>query len=116
MGASEQRLNALKSQNSSDALTLQENLSNVEEPDLTQATMQLQMQQNAYEAALAVTAPGDPTQSRELPDQHGGMMQATSLLTDAPLRRRSTSQQGFPGSRTCACSRSNGGAATSRRS
>ena len=56
VGASEQRLNALKSQNSSDALTLQQNLSNVEAPDLTQATMQLQMQQNAYEAALAVTA------------------------------------------------------------
>ncbi len=56
VGASEQRLSALKSQNTNDALTLQQNLSNVEEPDLTQAVIALQMQQNAYQAALAVTA------------------------------------------------------------
>ncbi len=56
IGSRETRLNALKSQNTSDALTLQQNLSNVEEPDLTQAVMNLQMQQNAYQAALAVTA------------------------------------------------------------
>jgi flagellar hook-associated protein 3 FlgL len=56
VGASEQRLNALKSQNTSDSLTLQQTLSSVEEPDLTQAVMQMQMQQNAYQAALAVTA------------------------------------------------------------
>ena len=56
VGSREQRLSALKSQNSSAALTLQQNLSNVEEPDLTQAAMQLQMQTNAYQAALAVTA------------------------------------------------------------
>jgi flagellar hook-associated protein 3 FlgL len=56
VGAREQRLSALQTQNSGDALTLQQDLSSVEEPDITQAVMQLQMQQNAYQAALAVTA------------------------------------------------------------
>jgi len=56
IGARSQRLGALKNRNSGDALTLQQSLSDVEDTDLPKAIMELQMQQNAYQAALAVTA------------------------------------------------------------
>jgi flagellar hook-associated protein 3 FlgL len=56
VGAREQRLSSLKTHNSGDALTLQQSLSNVEDTDLPKAVMELQMQQNAYQASLAVTA------------------------------------------------------------
>ena len=46
----------MKNRNSGDALTLQQSLSDVEDTDLPKAIMELQMQQNAYQAALAVTA------------------------------------------------------------
>jgi flagellar hook-associated protein 3 FlgL len=56
VGAREARLQALQSQNSTDGLTLQQGLSQVEDVDLTQVTMNLQMQQVAYQAALQATA------------------------------------------------------------
>jgi len=56
VGSRSQRITALQSRNSSDALTLQQSLSNVEDTDLPKTLMDLQMQQNAYQAALAVTA------------------------------------------------------------
>jgi flagellar hook-associated protein 3 FlgL len=56
VGAREARLQALQTQNSTDGLTLQQGLSQVEDVDLTQVTMNLQMQQVAYQAALQATA------------------------------------------------------------
>jgi flagellar hook-associated protein 3 FlgL len=56
VGAREQRLQALQTQNSTDALTLKQSLSQVEDVDLAQTTMELNMQQVAYQAALQTTA------------------------------------------------------------
>ena len=46
----------MKSQNSSDSLTMKQNLSNVEDADLAEVMMNLQTQQVAYQAALQATA------------------------------------------------------------
>jgi flagellar hook-associated protein 3 FlgL len=46
----------MKSQNSSDALTMKKNLSNIEDVDLAKVMMDLQVQQVAYQAALSATA------------------------------------------------------------
>jgi flagellar hook-associated protein 3 FlgL len=56
VGARSARLTALQSQNSTDGLTLQQSLSQVEDVDLARVTMNLQMQQVAYQAALQATA------------------------------------------------------------
>jgi flagellar hook-associated protein 3 FlgL len=56
VGARTARLTALQSQNSTEGLTLQQSLSQVEDVDLAQTTMNLQIQQVAYQAALQATA------------------------------------------------------------
>jgi flagellar hook-associated protein 3 FlgL len=56
VGAREQSLQALQAQNSTDGLTLKQSLSQVEDVDLAQTTMDLNMQQVAYQAALQTTA------------------------------------------------------------
>jgi flagellar hook-associated protein 3 FlgL len=56
VGAREARLQALQTENATDGLTLKQSLSQVEDVDLTQVTMNLQMQQVAYQAALQATA------------------------------------------------------------
>lgn len=56
VGARFKRIETMKDRNSSDALTMRQNLSNVEDTDMAQAVMELQMQQVAYQGALAATA------------------------------------------------------------
>jgi flagellar hook-associated protein 3 FlgL len=46
----------MKNRNDSGAITLQSNLSNVEDIDLPKVMMDFQMQQVAYQAALSATA------------------------------------------------------------
>jgi len=53
LGGAGERLDAARSRLSGDLLTIQENLSSLEDVDLAQAVVQLEMQQAAYEAALA---------------------------------------------------------------
>ncbi len=50
------RIETMKDRNSSDALTMKQNLSNVEDADMAQAIMELQMQEVSYQAALQATA------------------------------------------------------------
>jgi flagellar hook-associated protein 3 FlgL len=56
VGARFKRVETMKDRNSSDALTMKQNLSNVEDTDMAQAVMELQMQEVAYQAALAATS------------------------------------------------------------
>jgi flagellar hook-associated protein 3 FlgL len=46
----------MKDRNATDGITLKQSLSQVEDVDLAQVTMELQMQQVAYQAALSTTA------------------------------------------------------------
>jgi flagellar hook-associated protein 3 FlgL len=56
VGARFKRVETMKDRNSSDALTMRQNLSNVEDTDMAQAVMELQMQEVAYQSALAATS------------------------------------------------------------
>ncbi|MGQ0826041.1 MAG: flagellar hook-associated protein FlgL [Actinomycetota bacterium] len=56
VGARYKRVETMKDRNSADALTMRQNLSNVEDTDMAQAVMELQMQEVAYQAALQATA------------------------------------------------------------
>jgi flagellar hook-associated protein 3 FlgL len=56
IGARSQRLETMKDRNSTDGITLKQSLSQVEDADLAQVTLELQMQQVAYQAALQTTA------------------------------------------------------------
>ena len=46
----------MQSQNTSNGLTMKQNLSSIEDADIAQVMVQLQSQQVAYQAALAATA------------------------------------------------------------
>ena len=56
VGSRYQRVQSMQTQNSSDALTMKQNLSNIEDADPAQVMVNLQAQQLAYQAALAATA------------------------------------------------------------
>jgi flagellar hook-associated protein 3 FlgL len=56
VGSRFQRVEAMKSQNSADALTMRQNVSQIEDADLAEVMMNLQSQQVAYQAALQATA------------------------------------------------------------
>ncbi|MDQ1521351.1 MAG: flagellar hook-associated protein 3 FlgL [Actinomycetota bacterium] len=56
IGARTRRLETMKDRNATDGITLKQSLSQVEDVDLAQVTMELQMQQVAYQAALSTTA------------------------------------------------------------
>jgi flagellar hook-associated protein 3 FlgL len=56
VGARFARVEAMKSQNSADSLTMKKNLSGVEDADLAQTMMNLQTEEVAYQAALQATA------------------------------------------------------------
>jgi flagellar hook-associated protein 3 FlgL len=56
VGARFKRVETMQDRNSSDQLTMRQNLSNVEDIDMAQAVMELQIQQVAYQSALAATA------------------------------------------------------------
>jgi flagellar hook-associated protein 3 FlgL len=50
------RVQNMQSQNTSDGLTMKQNLSSIEDADIAQVMVQLQSQQVAYQAALSATA------------------------------------------------------------
>jgi len=50
------RVQTMQSQNTSDGLTMKQNLSSIEDADIAQVMVQLQSQQVAYQAALEATA------------------------------------------------------------
>jgi flagellar hook-associated protein 3 FlgL len=50
------RVQTMQSQNTSDGLTMKQNLSSIEDADIAQVMVQLQAQQVAYQAALSATA------------------------------------------------------------
>jgi flagellar hook-associated protein 3 FlgL len=56
IGARTRRLETMKDRNDTDGITLKQSLSQVEDADLAQVTLELQMQQVAYQAALQTTA------------------------------------------------------------
>ena len=56
IGARTRRLETMKDRNDMDGITLKQSLSQVEDADLAQVTLELQMQQVAYQAALQATA------------------------------------------------------------
>jgi flagellar hook-associated protein 3 FlgL len=56
VGARFNRVESMKTQNTSDGLTMKQNLSTIEDADLAQVMMNLQTQQVAYQAALEATA------------------------------------------------------------
>ncbi len=56
VGARFKRVETMKERNSADSLTMRQNLSNVEDTDMSKAVMELQMQEVAYQAALSATA------------------------------------------------------------
>jgi flagellar hook-associated protein 3 FlgL len=56
IGARSRRLETMKDRNDTDGITLKQSLSQVEDADLAQVTLELQMQQVAYQAALSTTA------------------------------------------------------------
>jgi flagellar hook-associated protein 3 FlgL len=56
IGARTRRLETMKDRNDTDGITLKQSLSQVEDADLAQVTLELQMQQVAYQAALNATA------------------------------------------------------------
>jgi flagellar hook-associated protein 3 FlgL len=56
VGARTHRLETMKDRNSTDGITLKQSLSQVEDADIAQTTLELQLQQVAYQAALSTTA------------------------------------------------------------
>ena len=56
VGATYARVDSTKNQNTTNASTMQQNLSNVEDADMTQVLMNLQAQEMTYQAALAAAA------------------------------------------------------------
>jgi len=56
VGSQFSRVQAMQSQNTSDGLTMKQNLSSIEDADIAQVMVQLQAQQVAYQAALQATA------------------------------------------------------------
>jgi flagellar hook-associated protein 3 FlgL len=56
VGSRYRRVETMKDRNTADALTMRQNLSNVEDTDMAQAVMELQLQEVAYQAALQATA------------------------------------------------------------
>jgi flagellar hook-associated protein 3 FlgL len=56
VGARFRRVETMKDRNGADALTMKQNLSNVEDTDMARTVMELQMQEIAYQAALQATA------------------------------------------------------------
>ena len=55
-GATYARIDTIKSQNATNASTMTQNLSNVEDADMAQVLMNLQAQETTYQAALAAAA------------------------------------------------------------
>ena len=60
VGARFQRVQSMQSQNTSDGLTMKQNLSSIEDADLAQVMVNLQIQQVAYQAALSGDRQGHP--------------------------------------------------------
>jgi flagellar hook-associated protein 3 FlgL len=56
VGSQFSRVQSVQSQNTSDGLTMKQNLSSIEDADIAQVMVQLQAQQVAYQAALMATA------------------------------------------------------------
>ncbi|HUI49618.1 MAG TPA: flagellar hook-associated protein FlgL [Acidimicrobiia bacterium] len=56
VGSQYLRVQTMESQNTSDGLTMKQNLSSIEDADVAQVMVQLQAQQVAYQAALSATA------------------------------------------------------------
>ena len=56
VGATYSRVDTTKNQNTTNATTMQQNLSNVEDADMAQVLMNLQAQETTYQAALAAAA------------------------------------------------------------
>jgi flagellar hook-associated protein 3 FlgL len=56
VGSREQRVQSLQTQNSSNDVTMKQNLSTLQDADVAQVMMQLQTQEVAYQAALQATA------------------------------------------------------------
>jgi flagellar hook-associated protein 3 FlgL len=56
VGSQYSRVQTVQNQNSSDGLTMKQNLSSIEDADVAQVTVELQAQQVAYESALMATA------------------------------------------------------------
>jgi flagellar hook-associated protein 3 FlgL len=56
VGSQYLRVQTMQSQNTSDGLTMKQNLSSIEDADVAQVMVQLQAQQVAYQAALSATA------------------------------------------------------------
>jgi flagellar hook-associated protein 3 FlgL len=56
VGATYSRVDTAKNQNTTNATTMQQNLSNVEDADMAQVLMNLQAQETTYQAALAAAA------------------------------------------------------------
>ena len=56
VGATYARVDTTKTQNTTNASTMQQNLSNVEDADMAQVLMNLQAQETTYQAALAAAA------------------------------------------------------------
>jgi flagellar hook-associated protein 3 FlgL len=56
IGARARRLETMKDRNDTDGITLKQSLAQVEDADLAQVTLELQMQEVAYQAALSTTA------------------------------------------------------------
>jgi flagellar hook-associated protein 3 FlgL len=56
IGARQSRLDTMKDRNDTDGITLKQSLSQVEDADLAQTTLNLQIQQVAYQAALSATS------------------------------------------------------------
>ena len=56
VGARFKRVDDMKSQNTSDGLTMKQNLSSIEDVDLAQVMVSLEAQRVAYQAALQATA------------------------------------------------------------
>jgi flagellar hook-associated protein 3 FlgL len=56
VGATYARVETTKNQNTTNATTMQQNLSNVEDADMAQVLMNLQAQETTYQAALAAAA------------------------------------------------------------
>jgi flagellar hook-associated protein 3 FlgL len=56
VGSQFSRVQSVQSQNTSDGLTMKQNLSSIEDADLAEVTVELQAQQVAYQSALEATA------------------------------------------------------------
>jgi flagellar hook-associated protein 3 FlgL len=56
IGARTRRLETMKDRNDTDGITLKQSLSQVEDVDLAQVTLELKLQEVAYQAALSTTA------------------------------------------------------------